>query len=283
MRRALRRGRRRRRCAVACCAGRLRLAARPRHGRPGQRHHRRWRRRRLRRRAAPAPATSGCPAGRRRGPATRRRGRLRRVARRRRRRRRRCEPRATGDNAADGGAKAGSCDGFKNQTGITDDDDHASPTSPTSPARCPGIFESAQQATRAYVAYFNSTNDICGRKLERRAARQPRRRRRRPAGLHQGLRRGVRRGRLDVGVRLRRRRRPPQSCGLPDIRSTTTTPGAPRLRDLLRRAGGRPRPGRTARCRATSFEVQGRHASTPRSSTSTPAPPRCNAESFRDA
>ena len=36
--------------------------------------------------------------------------------------------------------------------------------------------------------------------------RQPHRRRCRPAGLHQGLRRGVRDGRLDVGLRLRRRR-----------------------------------------------------------------------------
>ena len=30
----------------------------------------------------------------------------------------------------------------------------------------PGIFESAQQATRAYVAYANATGDICGRTLE---------------------------------------------------------------------------------------------------------------------
>ena len=30
----------------------------------------------------------------------------------------------------------------------------------------PGLFESAQDATKAYVAYFNSTSDICGRKLK---------------------------------------------------------------------------------------------------------------------
>ncbi len=29
----------------------------------------------------------------------------------------------------------------------------------------PGIFEASQDAVRAYVAYFNSTGDICGRKL----------------------------------------------------------------------------------------------------------------------
>ena len=30
----------------------------------------------------------------------------------------------------------------------------------------PGLFEAAQDATRAYVAYFNSSSDICGRKLK---------------------------------------------------------------------------------------------------------------------
>ncbi|WP_244930079.1 ABC transporter substrate-binding protein [Nocardioides sp. W7] len=70
-----------------------------------------------------------------------------------------------GENAADGGAKAGRCDGFKNQTGITDKTITLANASDIS-GPVPGIFESAQQATRAYVAYFNSTGDICGRKLE---------------------------------------------------------------------------------------------------------------------
>ena len=30
----------------------------------------------------------------------------------------------------------------------------------------PGLFEANQDAVRAYVAYFNATSDICGRKLE---------------------------------------------------------------------------------------------------------------------
>jgi len=30
----------------------------------------------------------------------------------------------------------------------------------------PGLFESSQDAVKAYVAYFNSTSDICGRKLK---------------------------------------------------------------------------------------------------------------------
>lgn len=70
-----------------------------------------------------------------------------------------------GANAADGGNEAASCDGFKNQTGITDDKIVIANASDIS-GPVPGIFESAQQATRAYAAYFNSTGDICGRKLE---------------------------------------------------------------------------------------------------------------------
>lgn len=70
-----------------------------------------------------------------------------------------------GENASDGGTKAGGCDGFKNQTGITDDTITLANVSDIS-GPVPGIFESAQQATRAYAAYFNSGNDICGRKLE---------------------------------------------------------------------------------------------------------------------
>jgi ABC-type branched-subunit amino acid transport system substrate-binding protein len=70
-----------------------------------------------------------------------------------------------GENAADGGNEAASCDGFENQTGITDDKIVIANASDIS-GPVPGIFESAQQATRAYAAYFNSTGDICGRKLE---------------------------------------------------------------------------------------------------------------------
>ncbi|SDE16893.1 ABC-type branched-chain amino acid transport system, substrate-binding protein [Nocardioides lianchengensis] len=71
----------------------------------------------------------------------------------------------SGENAADGGTKAGGCAGFKNQTGITADTITIANASDIS-GPVPGIFESAQQATRAYVAYFNSTGDICGRKLK---------------------------------------------------------------------------------------------------------------------
>lgn len=70
-----------------------------------------------------------------------------------------------GDSSATGATKAGSCQGFENQTGITDKTITIANASDIS-GPVPGIFESAQQATRAYAAYFNSGDDICGRKLE---------------------------------------------------------------------------------------------------------------------
>jgi ABC-type branched-subunit amino acid transport system substrate-binding protein len=74
-------------------------------------------------------------------------------------------PGTEGAGDATEGTKAGACDGFKNQTGITDDKILIGNSSDIS-GPVPGIFESAQQATRAYAAFFNSTSDICGRKLE---------------------------------------------------------------------------------------------------------------------
>jgi ABC-type branched-subunit amino acid transport system substrate-binding protein len=67
--------------------------------------------------------------------------------------------------SASGGVKAGSCAGFKNQKGITDKTITLANISDIS-GPVPGIFESAQQATRAYIEYFNASNTICGRKLE---------------------------------------------------------------------------------------------------------------------
>ncbi|WP_141003492.1 ABC transporter substrate-binding protein [Nocardioides humi] len=71
---------------------------------------------------------------------------------------------AKGKGSPTGGAKAASCEGFKNQTGITDSTITLANVSDIS-GPVPGIFESAQQATRAYVEYFNSQNTLCGRKL----------------------------------------------------------------------------------------------------------------------
>lgn len=71
-----------------------------------------------------------------------------------------------GENAADGGAKAGACDGFDNdQTGVSSDKITIANVADIS-GPVPGLFESAQQATRAYATYFNSANDICGHKLD---------------------------------------------------------------------------------------------------------------------
>ena len=128
----------------------------------------------------------------------------------------------TGANAATGATKAGSCDGFKNQTGITDKTITIANVSDIS-GPVPGIFESAQEATRAYVAYFNSTSDICGRKLDVELLDT-----RADAGADQqaytkacddafaavGSMSAFDSGGASAA----------QSCGLPDIRSTTTTP-----------------------------------------------------------
>jgi ABC-type branched-subunit amino acid transport system substrate-binding protein len=64
-----------------------------------------------------------------------------------------------------GGTTRIDCDGFENQTGITDSTITIANVSDIS-GPVPGIFESAQEATRAYAAYFNANGDLCGRKLE---------------------------------------------------------------------------------------------------------------------
>ncbi|HWI44267.1 MAG TPA: ABC transporter substrate-binding protein [Nocardioides sp.] len=71
---------------------------------------------------------------------------------------------AGGKGSATGGVKAASCAGFANQKGITDKEITIANVSDIS-GPVPGIFESSQQATKAYVDYFNSQSSICGRKL----------------------------------------------------------------------------------------------------------------------
>ncbi|HWI44266.1 MAG TPA: ABC transporter substrate-binding protein [Nocardioides sp.] len=73
-------------------------------------------------------------------------------------------PAGKGANSATGGVKAASCNGFKNQTGITDKAITIANVSDIGGA-LPGVGEPAQLATRAYVEYFNKQFDICGRKL----------------------------------------------------------------------------------------------------------------------
>jgi ABC-type branched-subunit amino acid transport system substrate-binding protein len=74
-------------------------------------------------------------------------------------------PKAGGANAATGTVKAGNCAGFKNQPGVTDKKIVIANAADVS-GPVPGLFESAQEAVKAYIAYFNATSDICGRKLE---------------------------------------------------------------------------------------------------------------------
>jgi len=74
-------------------------------------------------------------------------------------------PAPTGENAAGGGGEAGGCDGFANQTGITDTTITIANASDIS-GPVPGLMQAGQDAVRAYAAYFNATSDICGRKLE---------------------------------------------------------------------------------------------------------------------
>ena len=78
---------------------------------------------------------------------------------------------STGGSTA-GGPEAGppikvsSCEGFENGPGITDDTITIGNSSDIS-GPVPGLFEAAQDATKAFVAYFNKTNPdgICGRTL----------------------------------------------------------------------------------------------------------------------
>ncbi|MFL6060236.1 MAG: hypothetical protein ACJ72E_03320, partial [Marmoricola sp.] len=62
------------------------------------------------------------------------------------------------------GSSAGSCTGFRNQTGISDSTITLANVADIS-GPVPGIFSSAQLAAKAYVQYFNSTARICGRTL----------------------------------------------------------------------------------------------------------------------
>ncbi len=72
---------------------------------------------------------------------------------------------AGGGSGSIPGVKAASCDGFKNQKGITDKKILVGNASDIS-GPVPGLFTSAQQGTKAYLAYFNATSDLCGRKFE---------------------------------------------------------------------------------------------------------------------
>ena len=70
------------------------------------------------------------------------------------------------DGGSDEPIPTGSCDGFKNSTGISNDTITIGNASDIS-GPVPGLFESAQDAVKAFVAYYNRSNPdgICGRSL----------------------------------------------------------------------------------------------------------------------
>ncbi|MQA26910.1 MAG: ABC transporter substrate-binding protein [Micromonosporaceae bacterium] len=70
-----------------------------------------------------------------------------------------------GPSGGGSGVKAGSCEGFSNSTGITNSTIKIANASDIS-GPVPGLMESAQQAVKAFVAHFNSSQKICGRKLD---------------------------------------------------------------------------------------------------------------------
>ena len=131
-------------------------------------------------------------------------------------------PVAQGQNAARGGGRAASCSGFKNQTGVTDKKIVIANASDLS-GPVPGLFQSAQDAVRAYVAYFNSTSSICGRKLQVLALDS-----RTDAGAdQQAYSKACDQSFAAVGSMSAfdsGGAKVAQDCGLPDIRSTAVTP-----------------------------------------------------------
>ena len=75
-------------------------------------------------------------------------------------------PSSSSTQAPGGGETAASCDGFDNdQPGVTASTITLSNVSDIS-GPVPGIFESSRQATKAYLAYFNATQKVCGHSLK---------------------------------------------------------------------------------------------------------------------
>jgi ABC-type branched-subunit amino acid transport system substrate-binding protein len=63
------------------------------------------------------------------------------------------------------GVRAGSCAGFTNSKGINDSTITLANVADLS-GPVPGLFTSAAQGAKAFVAYFNATSNVCGRKIK---------------------------------------------------------------------------------------------------------------------
>lgn len=120
------------------------------------------------------------------------------------------------------GVKGASCDGFKNGPGMTSTTVRVGNSSDIS-GPVPGLFTASQQATRAYVKYFNDSGaTICGRKLELDLYDS----RTDAGGDQQGYTKGCSNDFAMVGSMSSfdsGGAKTAQDCGLPDIRGIATT------------------------------------------------------------
>lgn len=120
------------------------------------------------------------------------------------------------------GVSGVSCAGFKNGPGITSSTVRIGNSSDIS-GPVPGLFTAAQQATRAYVKYFNdSSATICGRKLELDLYDS----RTDAGGDQQGYTKGCANDFAMVGSMSAfdsGGAKTAQDCGIPDIRAIATT------------------------------------------------------------
>ena len=133
-------------------------------------------------------------------------------------------PVGEGATAADGGVRAGSCAGFRNTTGITDSEIALANISDIS-GPVPGLFQAAQDATKAFVTYYNATtpDGICGRSLSLAALDT----RSDAGGDQQAYARACDEAFAAVGSVSSQDQggaATAQSCGLPDLRAFTVTP-----------------------------------------------------------
>ncbi|GAB2626124.1 hypothetical protein GCM10027270_11250 [Nocardioides ginkgobilobae] len=133
-------------------------------------------------------------------------------------------PTGKGATAADGGVEAGSCEGFENSTGITDSEITIANVADIS-GPVPGLFQAAQDATKAFVTYYNATNSkgICGRSLRLSALDT----RSDSAGDQQAYTRACAETFAAVGSVSSQDQggaATAESCGLPDLRAFTVTP-----------------------------------------------------------
>ena len=128
------------------------------------------------------------------------------------------------ETSADGGVKAGSCEGFKNTTGITDSEINIANIADIS-GPVPGLFQAAQDATKAFVAYYNASDPdgICGRSLKLSALDT----RSDSAGDQQAYTRACDEAFAAVGSVSSQDQGgagTAESCGIPDMRAFTVTP-----------------------------------------------------------